>query len=82
MKTVSHHSFTLWAHSIDDEDSKIPVMEFEEGYSYDEILLTMLSLDEIGIICSLTCETWSTVEDDRPVLDDDIKSAMEMLDND
>ena len=62
MKSVKHHFFTLWVHSVDGDD-QVPVIEFDEGESFDNILLEMLALDELSIYCSLTCDTWLTCED-------------------
>lgn len=62
MKSIKHHSFTLWVHSDERDEDKVPVCDFDEGEPFDNILLEMLALDEFGIGCSLTCDTWSTLE--------------------
>lgn len=64
MNTKNHHEFTLWIYSEERDDEKVPAIIFEEGTSFDEILLTMLAIDQLGLYCSLTCDTWTEFHKD------------------
>lgn len=58
-KKKKHHEFTLWIYDWERSEEKVPAVLFEEGTSFDEILLTMLAVDQLGLCSSLTCDTWT-----------------------